>query len=448
MKNMSTFQLVILGVFGFSVILALFLFSTQDPKTDDSKIEYGEVLVWGTLPERSIRSILNDIDLNIKIDYVQKTETGLQQEIYRAPFSNKKTPDLVILPMGEYLNYRIFLRELPKFQDYPELAVSERDFMSTFIEQAEMYIEQNGIYALPIVVDPMVMYWNRSIFASNAVSEVPDEWDDFKLLVPKMALVGDDTSIKRSVLPFGEYVNVTHVKDIVSMLIMQLGAPVVDADRGKLTVNVNDPIESVYPGKTALEFFMEFSNQSLPTYNWNRSLPTSKDMFVAGDSAVYFGYASEIPEIEKTNPHLNFDVAMVPQKRGSDMRLTYGKMVGIGLLDSSRNQFGAMKVISLLSGAHGSIEYPLRISEGLKLPPTHRALLSSIPDDVHMSVFYEAANVSSSWPDPASTQTDRVFETAIEGLLSNRFQADVAITTLERQLEQIITEYEKENRDI
>jgi uncharacterized Rossmann fold enzyme len=107
-----------------------------------------------------------------------------------------------------------------------------------------------------------------------------------------------------------------------------------------------------------------------------------------------------------------------------------------------------MKVASLLSGVHGDIEYPLRISEGLKLPPVHRAILSNVPDDVHMSVFYEAANISDSWPDPASSQTNTVFETAIEGLLSNRFQADVAITNLERQLEQIINQYEKENSDM
>jgi ABC-type glycerol-3-phosphate transport system substrate-binding protein len=440
MKGKNTFELAVMGVFiAFALVGLIYFAQGGGTGPDPDKIDYGSVTMWGTVPESMMREIIKEVDLTINIDYEQKTETRMREEMLVALASNSG-PDLVILPSGSFVDYKTFLFPIP----YDN--ISEREFRSSFIEQAEMYLGAEGIYAVPLTVDPMVMYWNRNIFASNAVSQVPTMWDEFKVLTPKMTLRDDTAAIVRSTIPFGESVNVTHSKDILSMLIMQLGAPIVSINKGELSVNVNTPIERVYPGTTALEFFIEFSNPALPTYNWNRSLPTSKEMFIAGDSAVYFGYASEIPEIEKTNPHLNFDVAMVPQKRGVDTKLVYGRMGGLAILNNSQNKKGAFEVLKLFSGIrNGDLTFLESISEGLNLPPAHRILLSKAPADPYLEVFYDSANISKSWPDPNPRETDRVFDNAVEGALSNRYTVNVAVTGLERQLEQIVEEFARSN---
>ncbi len=39
----------------------------------------------------------------------------------------------------------------------------------------------------------------------------------------------------------------------------------------------------------------------------------SKNMFLAGDLALYFGFASELDDLKNKNPNLNFDVTLFPQ---------------------------------------------------------------------------------------------------------------------------------------
>ncbi len=430
MKKTNTFQTLLLVVFGLSILAALIFFAIPDPSDDE--INYGAVKVWGTLPSTIVQEAIDEIEANIKITYEQKRETSLRTELVEA-LAGKYGPDLVILPYGKFIDYRTHLYPVP--YEY----FSERDFLDTYVEQAELYLTEEGELALPLLIDPIVMYWNEDIFYAHAISQVPTVWDEFKVLAPSMT-IRDDMDIIRSTIPFGQYTNVTHAKDIISMLIMQAGAPIVSADKGELIVNVNEKINSIYPATAAIEFFMEFSNSALPTYSWNRSLPSSKEMFVVGESAVYFGYASEAEEIKKTNPHLSFDVAMVPQVRESGRKLTFGRMNGVAVLANSNNITGSLYAARLITS--GNIAE--KLSQELQLPPAHRGLLSQKPGGRYLPVFYDSAIISKSWPDPAPNETDKIFKDTIEGILSSRYSVDVAVAGMERQLDQIIRQFVKD----
>ncbi|MCK5095801.1 MAG: extracellular solute-binding protein [Candidatus Pacebacteria bacterium] len=438
MKETNTFQLILLGVFGFFIIIGVMYFAGGGGlEQDEDEINYGTITVWGFISERDFSDIFSELDFTMEIEYVQKPEETLLREMEKA-LAKSKGPDVIIMPPGQFISFREYLLPLP------ETYITNRDFSDLFVEQAEAYIGEEGIYAMPLVIDPMVMYWNRSIFNSNGVSRVPSVWDEFKTLTPKMTIVEGGTTITRSTLPMGEFVNVTHAKDILSMLIMQSGAPIVSSDRGVLEVDVNSPIDGIYPGVTAFDFYTEFSNQKLPTYNWNRSLPSSVEMFAGNNSAVYLGYASEAADIKRQNPHLNFDVAMVPQKRDTNNKITYGRMSGAGVLINSNNKQGAAKFVSVLSGKSSDpnkLTYSLLLSETLHLPPTHRLLLNNKPNDAFMSVFYDSASISKSWPDPSPGETNIIFSEAIDTVVSDRFSTDVVVSGLERQLDSIISEF-------
>jgi ABC-type glycerol-3-phosphate transport system substrate-binding protein len=448
MKKMSTFQLAVLVIFGFSIFIGVMIFALKPRATKEGEVDYGTVNVWGTLPASVMNDITRTMGVKMDVKYTQKSESSLLPDmIQELAKKSVNTPDAVILPPGEFTTYQPYLFSLP------ETLVTESSLRSTFVGQADVYSGKAGIYALPLVVDPVVMYWNTDIFYSNAESLPPTLWDEFGTLAPKMTILGDDKLIvKRSTIPFGEYTNITNAKDIISMLIMQFGVPIISSNKGVLDVDVNSPVKDVpQPGVEALEFYMQFSNKDLPTYSWNRSLPTSKDMFTTGDSAVYFGYASEFFEIEKRNPHLKFDVAMVPQQRATSNKLTFGKMIGISILSNSRNQTGAAKMIEILAGGGVAKDttYVQKISDGLNLPPAHRILLAKKPKGISpaMSLFYDAALISRSWPDPSPNETDRIFETAVESVLSSKLVADQAISSLQSQLEQVVSIFEKKNRE-
>ena len=127
--------------------------------------------------------------------------------------------------------------------------------------------------------------------------------------------------------------------------------------------------------QSALRFYTEFSNPAKTTYSWNRSLPSSKDVFIAGDLAMYFGFASELDDIEKKSPHLNFDIAPVPQAKDAIARMTYGNMQAITVLKSSKNPTTTFYAASFMT----SPEFNFVFSTISALPPPRRDLLRNIP---------------------------------------------------------------------
>ena len=59
MKNMSTFQIVTIGVFIFFAVAGVIGFATGiGTGPDPSKVDYGKVTVWGTLPDRDRKSVV------------------------------------------------------------------------------------------------------------------------------------------------------------------------------------------------------------------------------------------------------------------------------------------------------------------------------------------------------------------------------------------------------
>jgi len=425
MKQTNTFRTILLIIFGFGIIAGIAAFSFSEGGKN-KEMNYGSVEIWGTLPQIVVNEVLKDIGDNIQIVYKQKQETSLRQELVET-LASGYGPDIIILPYGQFIDYKQHLYPIP-YENF-----SARKFHDSYVSQAELYLAPDGVFALPLLIDPMIMYWNRAIFSSHAISRVPSVWEDFYVLAPTMT-IRDDLSISRSTIPFGQYANVSHAKDIISMLMMQAGAPIIILNqKGEMEVSINKEVDT-NPISSALKFFMSFSNSSSPTYSWNRSLPQSKQFFISGQSAVYFGYASEYSEIKKTNPHLDFDIAMVPQQRGAQKKLTFGKINGLALLRNSRNKQGAFYAMYLITS--GNIAKQL--SQRLQLPPAHRDLLAQKPNDIIFPIFYDSAHISMSWPDPSSKNTDIIFKDTVESILSSRFSINEAIVVLERQLNQLI----------
>ena len=118
----------------------------------------------------------------------------------------------------------------------------------------------------------------------------------------------------------------------------------------------------------ALRFYTEFANPAKTSYSWNRSLPSAQDAFVAGDVAMYLGFASEYTQIAQRNPNLRFGVAPLPQISQSGTRVTYGRLMGVAIARTTGNITGALAVAQQLSGtaAVGLI------SGALSLPPVRR----------------------------------------------------------------------------
>lgn len=439
MQKPKIFQMVIMGVFGVLLILGFLGFSGKLPLPTSSKdVNYGEVVLWGSLPLQTMQSLLASnfaAEKSVRIKYVEKRAETFSRDFTEA-LASGKGPDMVLLPQDE------LLVNMNKLVAVPYQTITERDFKDTFIGEGDIFLRPEGIVALPFTVDPIVMYWNRDIFTNALLTAPPAFWSEFYPLAPKITIRDQSGGITRSFVPFGEYRNVTNAKEILSVLLMQAGSPIVANNNGALVAALvtQGPVDVENPVITAIRFYTEFSKKDKDSYSWNRSLPPSRSMFEAGDLSIYFGYASEYQSIKQKNPHLNFGVAMVPQVSRTATKLTFGRMYGVAIAAASKNQTGALRATTLLIG-NGVIK---DISAVTGLPPVRRDLVAVRPTDAASSVFYDSAIIARAWHDPSPTETNSVFMDMIDSVNSSRSNMSEALTTAHRSFERLLVNYQQQ----
>jgi len=436
MKGSSTFKLVITGVFVAFALVGFLGFSGFIPLPGgggkDGPALKGEIEVWGTFPQGMMNKMFEDIfrgEEDLRVSYTEKHESSLDRAFVEA-LASGVGPDIIFLPQD------LILRHSDKIFPLPLESLSERQFRDTFIAEGEMYLTEFGSLSLPVVVDPLVMYWNRSTLASSGIVREPAVWDEFFELAPKLTQRDNAGDIVQSAVALGEYQNITNAKELISALILQTGSGIVERINGELssTFAAKNTETDIRPAELALIFYTQFSHPSKPTYSWNRSLPSSQDMFVAGDLAIYFGFASEFDDIRKLNPHLDFDVASLPQVRGDASKKTFGRMSGISIVKTSDNidvAFGtALMLIDPVVVA--------TLSEEVGLPPARRDLLGKVPSNPYGAVFYESALISDAWLDPDPAETDTIFREMMSDIISGRRRISEAASTAGGKLQKLL----------
>jgi len=430
---MKPFPLVVLLIFSFFLLLGFLVFAGVIPLFERSPTPQGvggSVSVWGTFPEVYLHEAIQNLNAKNNGAY-----TVLYQEVRGEDFdrllvealAGGRGPDVVLLSQELILRHKDKIFALP----YDNTFFTSRDFLDTFIEEGDLYLKDEGILGLPFSVDPLVMYWNRDILASRGVSQVPKSWEEFFDFIPRVTVVDDVSNIARSGIAFGEFRNVSQAKDILAMLFLQTGNPIVRQSEGIFSPTLGEKGDAVVrPIESALRFYTQFSNPAKSIYTWNRSLPESKDFFISGDLALYIGYASDYQDIRSKSPHLNFDAAVVPQAEGQNRKTTFGRMTAAAVLKASKNSATAFWAISEISGK----DFVGLFSKASGLPPARRDLLVAKPADPRLSVFYDSALISRAWLDPDPEMSRSVFQSMVENVVSGRSTEADAVPRANKEL--------------
>lgn len=425
---MSKFQIGLLVVFGFFIITAVMVFALYRGGGSTS----ATVTIWGDISSQDFNLLVNaaalSSDQTLAIRYSEKSADTLEAEFTEA-LARGSGPDLVMISQDK------FWKEKSKLLPIPYENISERDFTETFIEEGELFLTEEGIYALPLSVDPMVLYYNRDILSSAGQSKPLAYWDEIYVEASKLTKRDAAGNLTQSTIALGETRNIPNAKDIISLLMLQAGTPItgfIGPDlRSLVATNFDLP---VMPVEAALEFYTQFSNPSKSYYSWNRTMPEADTHFTSGDSAYYLGFASELRALRNKNPTLNFGVAPIPQSRVSGKILTFGRLQGVAISRGTTNPSAALTAALKLV----SYESAAALSQILSLPPARRDLLSQEPTDTIGSVFYEAALQSNGWLDPNDTETEMIFGDMIEDVTSGRTRVVESVNKASRELEALI----------
>lgn len=425
------FQLSLLVTFGGLAIAGVLIFSIAIGGGDSNTV--GAIKIWGTLDQGAFAVVMRQAaethpELG-QVTYEQKDAVTFESELTNA-LASGSGPDLFLLRQ-DYA-----LKDAAKTSLVPFSALSKAQFENTFIEAASPFLAQNGIIAVPIFADPLVLYWNKDMLASAGYAQAPKYWDELYQIAPKASKRDDSGAIVKSTIALGEYKNVTNAKDILATLILQAKGDITTYDNAGRLIPALAPragASSVQSTASALRFFTEFADPSKNHYSWNRSLPESQKAFSAGDVALYIGYASEAPLITRTNPNLNFGLAPIPQIRTVSNTINTAHVWGLAASRAGKNPHGAITVAFLLVSA----DTGAALSSALGIPSARRDILNK-PAQGNDDFFNKQAILAHSWLDPDPEKTAEVFRAMIENTTSGTLLAAEAVQRADQELAHIL----------
>ncbi|MEI6345860.1 MAG: extracellular solute-binding protein [bacterium] len=428
---MSTFQIVLTGLFAGATLVALVVFATF--KGSASK-DFPAIVLWGTLPaaefSQAVSAVNQTLPKRLSVTYVEKREKDFDRDLTEA-LASGAGPDAVLLPHTSL--YRQQSRILP----IPEASLPLRTFRDTFTDQARLYETAGGVWALPFVSDPLVMYWNKDMFNAAGLANPPKYWDEFLTLVPQLTKKDAAGNLTQSAVPFGEVVNVANAKDTLSALLLQAGTPIVRVEQdGRASSALSDRAQgaSETPAPSVVAFYTQFSNPSKTTFTWNRAVGDAQNFFLAGNLATYFAFASENQALLRKNPNLNFDIAALPQPRDVKVPVVYAKLYGFALMKAGKNPAGTFETLSVLSGS-AFVDTFVKFGSA---SPVRRDLLSIVPTDPAQVVAYRAALVARSWLDPEPVASAAIFKRMIETVTSGKYRPSEAVGAASQELQALL----------
>ena len=349
MSEVLSLRNIILGAGIFATIVAVYLFA--HPSSNNGP--QGDVVLWGTLPENEMNNVTQMFNPQAKsyaVRYKYVSEATFNQQLLEA-LASGNGPDMIIAP------YQMILSQSERIYPFPIASFPEKSFRDAYVDGATVLFSPQGALALPVSVDPMVLFYNRSLLSKHGIVNPPTYWDEVGTITPTLT-IANKNGFTESAIALGSP-NVPYAKDIIMAIVSQLGqTPVVRVPTqlgdSYLSVEVNEPVTEgsvVLPLSTTASFFTQFADPGQKNYTWNSSQGDARDAFIAEKLAMYIGYSGEFSTLRATNPRASFEMTYLPQTKGYNTFSMGMKMYGIATLKSSKNLAAALTVESQFAGS-------------------------------------------------------------------------------------------------
>jgi hypothetical protein len=434
-ERTSTFQLILMSFAGSMAVVGVVTFAFFRAQSGSTG---APITVWGTLPQDVFDNVLTDLQgLQLSkgnITYFAKLPEEIDSDLVEA-IADNVAPDVVILEVGQMFQHSKRFMTVP----YESLPLETLD--QTFVGGGA-FAGATGVAAVPILIDPLVLYSNTARFSSAGIASAPGYWDQVLAVTPDLTELGPSRSVSRSAIALGEYGNVAHAKEIFFAVANQAGAPMFA--REIANVPGGDPVDQYrvllsgqqggvsQPGSAALLFFSQFADASKDVYTWNRSLPMSTERFVSGDLAMYLGFGSERAVLRDQNPNLPIGITPIPQSRAAADRSTYGRFYAAAIVRTTKSPADAFAAAWAIASAPAQ----KALSAATGMAPSRRELLDS-PDysRADQTTVYASAVMSRPALQPNPGETGKVIERMMGNVSSGRLPVDEATSLAQQELE-------------
>src|SRR6185503_14760381 len=182
--KLTSFQLIVLCVFAGFVIAGIAAFAIFGANGRSTSI--GSVTIWGTLDQQTVQSLIMTLGSQDKrfqdVSYIQKDPASYDTDVVNAMASGNG-PDLFLVSQDTVTSFSNKISVIPYSQE------SQAAYLTSFIDEGQLFLIPQGALALPFTVDPLVMYWNKDLFASAGIAQPPVYWSDLISIAPKITSI-------------------------------------------------------------------------------------------------------------------------------------------------------------------------------------------------------------------------------------------------------------------
>ena len=356
----------------------------------------------------------------IEVEYrLINSVASYEQDLLEA-IATGKGPDVFII------HHTWIEDKLSLLSPAPDDVITSRQLQDEFVDVVARDVVRDGqVYALPVSVDTMAMYYNKDILNANSIARPPRTWNDFQQMVERITRVDRLGHLQQSAAAIGTSANINRASDIMQLLLLQSGLPIYDSSQNQIEIN-NEV------GQRAFTFYTDFANKSKSVFTWNLQADYSIDAFSEGETAVMFNYSYHAPTIKAKNPRLNFGVAPMPQiaDTANTKRVNFAAYWPFTVSSRSQKPAAAWQFIRYITGSNASYI----LNNAISSPPARRDSVIQFQNDPTLGVFAEQSLTAATWQRHGGTSVDSIFNTAIDSIVNGSATVADATRRAEEQL--------------
>lgn len=276
-----------------------------------------KLTVWGTTdPASAFSGVIAKYKVEhpyASITYKQVSATDYQTQLLQA-WAQNTGPDIFFVPhtwVNQMSAYSIaqptnltvpivnvtktLLGTSTQVSIPKQVAPNANAIKGSFVDAVSEDIILGGqIWGYPIAMDGLALYSNTDLLNNAKIFEPAKSWPDLVAHISTQGLTILDAqqSIVQSGIALGTVNNLPYATDILTGLMMQNGAKMVDSSGKVQFQNIE--------GQRALDFFRSFATPSRESYSWNSNQPNARDQFLKGKVAYFIGTLADADAIKKS----------------------------------------------------------------------------------------------------------------------------------------------------
>lgn len=392
---------------------------------------------WGVFDTRQdLSRLVSDfkkVEPGIKVNYKQFSYEDYEKALIDA-LAAGTGPDVIMIHHTWLAKHRDKLAPMPEVSKKKEYQfMTPTQFKEQFVEvAAKDLVYQDKIYALPLYVDTLALFYNRDMFNTAGITGPPKDWDEFNKDVGILTKFDSRGNIIQAGAVMGTSRNINRSTDILAALMIQNGTQMTNSTN--IAASFTRTVDGKRVGENALEYYTDFANPNKAVYTWNEQQHYSIDAFVEEKVAMMFNYSHQIPIIRGRFERLNFSVAPFPQFSELDAK-NYANYWAAGVSTQSKNTDAAWRFVSYMASREGTTIY----LEDTSRPSARRDIIDIQRNDPTLGVFAVQALSAKSWFQIDNNAVDQIFADMIDDVNLGRTAIKNALRAAESKITTLMT---------